>query len=72
MAVARGVVNKGTSVLPNEITSTMKSTLDTTIKLGKTAAEEGKKLLETGRDSGKEVIGGIKDLIKKPEQEKEE
>ncbi len=71
MAVASGVANKGTGVLPKEITSTMKSTLDTTIKLGKTAAEEGKKLLKTGTDSGQEVIEGVKGLLKKPDKEKE-
>lgn len=71
MAVASGVANKGTGVLPKEITRTMKTTLDTTIKLGKTAAEEGKKLLKTSTDSGQEVIEGVKGLLKKPEKEKQ-
>jgi uncharacterized protein involved in outer membrane biogenesis len=42
LAIAAGVADKGTGVLPKEMTSAMKSTLDTTIELGKTATKEGK------------------------------
>jgi uncharacterized protein involved in outer membrane biogenesis len=70
LALASGVANKGTGVLPKEMTSAMKSTLDTTIELGKTAAEEGKKLLEEGKDSSREAIETLKGLLKKPEEEK--
>jgi uncharacterized protein involved in outer membrane biogenesis len=69
LAIAAGVVDKGTGVLPNEMTSTMKSTLGTTVELGKTATKEGKKLLEEGKDSGKELIEGFKGLLKKPKKE---
>ncbi len=71
LAVAAGVADKGTGILPKEMTSAMKSTLSSTIKLGKTAAEEGKKILEEGTDSGKEIIEGFKGLLKKPVEEKE-
>lgn len=71
LAIAAGVADKGTGVLPKEMTSTMKSTLDTTIELGKTATKEGKKLLEEGKDSGKELIEGLKGLLKKPGKEEE-
>jgi hypothetical protein len=70
VAIAAGVVDKGTGVLPNEMTSAMKSTLSATIELGKTAAGEGKKILEKSKDSGEEVIKGLKGLLKKPEEEK--
>jgi len=70
IAIVTGVADKGTGVLPKEMTSAMKSTLDTTIELGKTATKEGKKLLEEGRDSGKELIEGLKGLLKKPKEEK--
>jgi len=71
VAIVAGVADKGTGVLPKEMTSAMKSTLDTTIKLGKTATEEGKKLLERGKDTGKGLIEGLKGLLKKPGKEKE-
>jgi len=70
LAIAAGVADKGTGVLPKEMTSAMKLTLGTTIELGKTATKEGKKLLEEGRDSGKELIEGLKGLLKKPKEEK--
>jgi uncharacterized protein involved in outer membrane biogenesis len=70
LAIAAGVADKGTGVLPKEMTIAMKSTLDTTIELGKTATKEGKKLLEEGRDSGRELIEGLKGLLKKPKEEK--
>ncbi|MGA1980689.1 MAG: AsmA family protein [Sedimentisphaerales bacterium] len=70
LAIAAGVAEKGTGVLPDEMTSTMKSTLGKTIELGKTATKEGKKLLEGGKDSGKELIEGFKGLLKKPKEEK--
>ncbi len=70
LAIAGGVANKGTGVLPKEITSAMKLTLSKTIKLGKTATKGGKKLLEGGKDTGKEIMGGVKDLLKNPKEEK--
>ena len=70
IAIVTGVADKGTGVLPKEMTIAMKLTLDTTIELGKTATKEGKKLLEEGEDSGKELIEGFKGLLKKPKEEK--
>jgi hypothetical protein len=69
LVIAAGVAEKGTGVLPDEMTSTMKSTLGKTIEMGKTATKEGKKLLEGGKDSGKELIEGFKGLLKKPKKE---
>ncbi len=71
LAIARGVANKGTGVLPKEMTGAMKLTLSKTIGLGKTATEGGKKILKEGKDSGKELIEGFKGLLKKPGKEKE-
>jgi uncharacterized protein involved in outer membrane biogenesis len=70
LAIVTGVADKGTGVLPKEMTIAMKSTLDTTMELGKTATKEGKKLLEEGRNSGRELIDGLKGLLKKPKEEK--
>lgn len=71
LAITKGIAEQGTDVLPKEMVSTMKSTLSKTIELGKTATEEGKKLLEEGRDSGKELIEDFKGLLKKPRKEEE-
>jgi hypothetical protein len=70
VAIAAAVADKGTGILPDEMNRAMKLTLGTTIGLGKTAAEGGKKILEKSKDSGEEVIKGIKDIIKNPEEEK--
>jgi uncharacterized protein involved in outer membrane biogenesis len=70
IAIVTGVADKGTGVLPKEMTIAMKSTLDTTIELGKTATKEGKKLLEEGKGRGEGVIDGLKGLLKKPKEEK--
>jgi uncharacterized protein involved in outer membrane biogenesis len=70
IAIVTGVADKGTGVLPKEMTSAMKSTLDTTIELGKAATKEGKKLLEEGKGRGEGVIEGLKGLLKKPKEEK--
>jgi hypothetical protein len=70
IAIVTGVADKGTGVLPKEMTIAMKSTLDTTIELGKTATKEGKKLLEEGKGSGSELIKDLKGLLKKPKEEK--
>jgi len=69
LAIADGVAEQGVGVLPKEMVKTMKSALGKTIDLGKTATEEGKKLLEEGRDSGKELIEGFKSLLKPKKEE---
>jgi uncharacterized protein involved in outer membrane biogenesis len=71
MAIVTGVANKGTGVLPVEMTTAMKSTLGMTIELGKAATKEGKKLLEEGKDKSEELIDGLTGLLKKPGEEKE-
>jgi hypothetical protein len=69
LAIAGGVANKGTGILPKEMTGAMKLTLGTAIDLGKTATKGGKKILETGKDSGKGLIEGFKGLLKEPAKE---
>ena len=67
LAIADGVAKQGAGVLPDSMVGTMKSTLDKTMQLGKTATEEGKKVLESGKDIGQGVTEGIKGLFKKKE-----
>jgi len=72
LAISTKIAEIGTDLLPAEMVNTMKDTLSQTMDLGKTAtkaaAEEGKKILEQGKDVGKEVeetLEGIKGLFKK-------
>jgi hypothetical protein len=65
LAIADGVAEQGVGVLPKEMVNRMKSTLGQTIGLGKTAAEEGEKLIE----DGKEIIEGFKGLLKPKKEE---
>ncbi len=69
-AIAGGVAEQGAGVLPEDMTRTMKAVLGKTIELGKTATEEGKTLLEKGKNTGKGLIEGFKGLLK-PKQEEE-
>ena len=63
LAIATGVAEQGVGLLPDELTDAMKTTLGTTVELGKAAAKEGKKLLEEGADAGKGLIEGVKGLL---------
>lgn len=69
LAITEGVARQGVGILPDEIVSTMKLTLDKTVDVGKAAAEEGKKLIDTGKDVGADIIEGFKGLLK-PNKEK--
>jgi hypothetical protein len=60
-AIQAGVAEKGTGILPDEMTSAMKSTLDTTVELGK----EGTKLLKEGKGTSENFIFVLKSLLKK-------
>jgi hypothetical protein len=58
-AIQAGVAEKGAGILPDEMTSAMKSTLDTTVELGK----EGKKLLKDSKGTGENFIYVLKSLL---------
>jgi uncharacterized protein involved in outer membrane biogenesis len=64
LAIADGVARQGAGILPSDMVDTMKSSLDKTMALGKTAAAEGKKVIESSADVGKDVIEGGKDIGK--------
>jgi len=66
LAIAAGVADKGAGVLPDEMTTAMKSTLGMTVKLGK----EGKRLLKEGKEGGTELMKDLKGLLKKSGEEK--
>ncbi len=67
LAIATGVAKQGAGLLPDEMTDAMKTTLGATVKLGKSAAKGGKKILEEGADAGKGLIEGVKSLFKPKE-----
>ncbi|MDD5065162.1 MAG: AsmA family protein [Phycisphaerae bacterium] len=64
-AIVAGVADKGTGVLPNEMIAAMKSTLGTTIQLGKTATKEGTKLLKESKGRSWEFAYVLRSLLKK-------
>jgi hypothetical protein len=64
LAITSGVAEQGAGVLPDGMVNTMKSTLGKTVELGKTATEEGKKLIEEGAETGKGILEGFKGLLK--------
>jgi hypothetical protein len=59
LALTEGVAKQGAGLLPDDLTDTMKSSLDKAKKLGKTATEEGKKIIE----KGKGLTEGLKGLF---------
>ncbi len=65
LALASGVAKQGAGVLPDDITNSVKSALEETLALTKTASEEGKKLLEKGG----ELTEGLKGLLKSKKDE---
>ena len=69
LAIADGITRQGVGVLPKEIVNSMKSTLDKTLGLGKTVSKEGEKLIEAGKDVGKELVEGFKGLLKPKKEE---
>lgn len=69
LAIAERVAVQGVEVLPEKMVKTMRSTLGKTIDIGKAAAEEGKKILDKGKDVGTGVVEGFKGLLK-PKEEK--
>lgn len=70
LAIANGVTRQGVDTLPKEMVNTMKLTLDKTMDLGKAASKEGKKIIDTGKDAGAEIIEGFKSLLKPKKNDK--
>ena len=68
VAVAKGIAKQGAGLLPEDMTAAMNATLDKTKELGKAATEEGKKLLEEGKDVGTGILEGFKGLLKPKEK----
>jgi hypothetical protein len=71
-AIATGVAKQGAGVLPNDMVKGIGSSLDKATEMGKAATEEGQKMLEKTKDSGKEAVEGLKGLLggKKEEPKK--
>ena len=64
LAISDSIAKHGAGILPDQMLGTLRSALDQTIDIGKAAAEQGKKILETGKDAGSEVVEGLKGLFK--------
>ena len=63
LAIATGVTKQGAGLLPEGMTNDMKAVLGKVTDLGKATTDEGKKLLEEGRNTGTQVIKGFKGLL---------
>jgi hypothetical protein len=62
-AIATGVAKQGVGLLPDDMVKGIGSALGKTAEMGKAAAEEGKKVLESTTDAGKGVLEGVKGLL---------
>ncbi len=62
-AISTGVAKQGAGVLPNEMVKGITSAVEMTAVIGEAAKEEGKKIIETTTDAGKDVVEGFKGLL---------
>lgn len=62
-AMATGIAKQGVGLLPDDMVKGIGSALGKTAEIGKAAAEEGKKVLESTTDAGKGVLEGVKGLL---------
>ena len=63
-AIAGGVAEQGVGILPDEVISPIKSGLKEVTQLGGVVIDEGKKVLEEGKDIGETLTEGIKNIFK--------
>ena len=64
VAIAEGIAKEGAGVLP----AGMLGGLSDTLKGSTTAIEKGKKVIESGKETGKEITEGIKGIFQKKEE----
>jgi hypothetical protein len=62
-AMAMGIAKQGAGVLPDDMIKGIGSSLEKAAEIGKAATEEGKKVLEKTKESGKDAVEGIKGLL---------
>ncbi|MHC4395269.1 MAG: DUF748 domain-containing protein [Planctomycetota bacterium] len=67
LAIAKGIAEKGTGLLPDEIMGPMTDQLKELGTMSKTLLKEGGKVLEEGKDLGKSITEGLKGLLKRKE-----
>ncbi len=71
-AIAMGVAEQGVGVIPDEITEPLKKVLGTgsqvIIKSGKEVLKGAGEILKIGKDAGKDISDGIKDVFKKKDK----
>jgi hypothetical protein len=71
-AMAMGIAKQGAGLLPDDMVKGISSSLSKAAEIGKAATKEGQKVLEKTKDSGKDVVEGVKGLLggKKEEPKK--
>jgi hypothetical protein len=63
-AITEGIAKEGAGVLPAD----MLGGLSDALKVGTTVIEKGKVLIESGKETGKEIVEGIKGIFKSKEE----
>jgi hypothetical protein len=71
-AMAIGIAKQGAGLLPDDMVKGISSSLDKAADIGRAATQEGQKMLEKTKDSGKDIAEGVKGLLggKKEEPKK--
>lgn len=69
LAIASGIAEQGTGLLPKEMIGSLASELKRVGALTGTLLGESSEILETGKDAGKEIIEGVKGLLKPKKEE---
>ena len=64
LAIAKGIAEKGTGLLPDEIMGPLTGELKELGEISKTLLKEGGKVIEEGKDLGKDITEGLKGLLK--------
>ncbi len=67
MAIAKGIAEKGAGLLPDNIIGPLNDQLTQLGEMSKTLLKEGDKILDEGKDLGKDITEGIKGLFKPKE-----
>jgi len=67
MAIAKGIAEKGAGLLPDDIVGSLNDELKQLGEMSKTLLKEGDKILDEGKDLGKDIAEGIKGLFKPKE-----
>jgi len=64
VAITEGIANQGIDILPADMVKGLSGTLEAS----SAAIEKGKELFESGKETGKEIVEGLKGIFKKKDE----